>query len=1037
MEDVFKHLFLQSPVAKLCGHFEKLNRGFNVSTVEANNSFKALFDIEDSDFINQNLNKLIKTDKYNNAHAILTQTKKLIESGGGSVKAQVPPHSANWYYVTVNLLPNNFFVCSLFNITNEQRILEESESFFKLIPDLFCVLDSNACFINTNPIWEQITGFKKEVMIGKSFFEFIHPDEYEDTYSKWVDYRDKSAFNTFTNRYRCKNGMYRYFEWRTYHHDDRYFAAARDITRRIEKNQRLERLTAFSNDLLRMSGDKPDLDSILYNLMWLTNSKYCAFNLYNSYNNTYSTVRVVGDTKGIDKIQKILGFKLLGRSWKYNPLEKNQFTDNAVHIYNSFYDFPDFILPKLVKIALQKAFPIGNIATYKISSGQKMIGDVVFITKKGVDFQQSNDLEIYIKQIGLLFYRMEAEEALRSNENLLRQIIDLVPHFIFAKDYQGRFILANKSIAEAYGTNTFDIIGKTDVDFNPVSTQVNHYKKDDREVIKSGKPKYIANEPVRTSSGKTLILQTIKIPFTNPKTNEVSVLGVSTDITERINIENMLRTSEARYRNIVEQAADTILLGTSDGSIVGANDQAEILTLYTKEELCSMKIEDLFTHEVLESVPMRYDLLRRGRTVRNERTLKRKDGSLVPIEMNTRRMPDNSLQSILRDIEEIKRIQKELTDAKEKAEENDRLKSAFLSNMSHEIRTPMNAIVGFSSLLTDPDIAQHKRTYYSEIIENNCNNLLRIIDDVLDISKIESGQLKIIKAPCNINKTLERLYDIVSDSVKKRNIPIEIKYTPLAQELMVFTDETRLMQVLMNLTGNAVNFTAKGLVSFTVEIDGNNLLFMVTDTGCGIENELQQKVFDRFFRTEALRDSRHGGTGLGLTICKSLVEMMGGNIWLESEVNVGTRVFFTIPFDKVLSRQIPVESLKSVPPEFSEFSVLVVEDDKNSMEYLKELLKTFNFGKVVYSDNGIEAVDLAKTHSFDAILMDLQIPGINGLEATRIIKHYKPSTVIIAQTAFAMQNDRETCINAGCDEYITKPLKPGELISALIKTLKV
>lgn len=695
MENLHKHLFQQSPVPSLCGHIIKSKHSMNILVDDVNISFKNLFGIKDDHFLGQNLDKLSNDEKLKSTHFLLVQIKKAVLLGGGYAKFQIPLNSLQWYYLTVNLLPDNYYMCSLLHITKEQHIIEESEIFFKVIPDLFCVLDKEGIFLNTNPIWEQITGYKKERIVGKSFFEFVHPDEYEQTYRQWIDYRDKSAFNTFTNRYRCKNGMYRYFEWRTYQQEDRFFAAARDITRRTEKSERLEKLTIFSNELLQMSGDKPDLESILQNLLWLTQSKYCAFNLFNPYDKSYTSLEIVGDNKGINKFQKIVGFKLQGRKWKYNPLEDRYFSDKAVHIFNSFADFPNFILPKIIKQALHKGFPIGNIAIYKISGGEEMIGDLVFVTKKGVEFQQSNDLDIYIQQIGLLFYKLRVDDSLRKNENMMRQIIDLVPNFIFAKDYEGRFTLANKSIAEAYGTNTADIIGKTDVDFNPVSTQLNHFKKIDRNVIKTGKSNQIASEPVRTASGKTMIVQTIKIPFINPETNTINVLGVSTDITDRISAENQLKASEANYRDIIDRAADTILIGSPDGFIVGANDQAEILTGFSKEELCGMRIEKLYTNDVLNTVPLRYDLLKRNRTLRRERILTRKDGTLIPVEMNTRRMLDNSLQSIIRDIEEIKRQQQELTDAKEKAEENDRLKSAFLSNMSHEIRTPMNAIVGF------------------------------------------------------------------------------------------------------------------------------------------------------------------------------------------------------------------------------------------------------------------------------------------------------------------------------------------------------
>lgn len=284
---------------------------------------------------------------------------------------------------------------------------------------------------------------------------------------------------------------------------------------------------------------------------------------------------------------------------------------------------------------------------------------------------------------------------------------------------------------------------------------------------------------------------------------------------------------------------------------------------------------------------------------------------------------------------------------------------------------------------------------------------------------------------------MERLHHIVADSICKRNVSIKIVYSPPTQEIDILADETRLMQVLMNLTSNALNYTSQGSISIRVEESDDYISFSVSDTGCGIAKEFQQKVFDRFYRTGALRDSKHGGTGLGLTICQSLVEMMGGSIWLSSELNVGTKVGFTIPNIKAAYKQVHVKIMTTTTPVFSDFSAMVVEDDKNSQEYLKELLKPLQFKDLVFIDNGIDAIELATKGSFDVILMDIQIPGINGIESAQHIKKIKPEIAIIAQTAFAMQNDRETCIASGFDEYITKPIKPQELTDALVKVLKI
>lgn len=1035
MESFFNLIFQESHVGMIMGNAFCRGSKKTYHIADANPAMLHIMDTRADVLKNKDLTKVIEKLS-NQAAEFLLIVKNQLDKSFNSNSITFKSLQNRWYHLLIHVNNDYHFLCTFYDITSEKQVVEESENFVRLIPDMLCCLDENGYFLKTNDLWEQTTGLHKDAFIGRSFFEFVHPDEFHDSYRKWNEIKDKSAFNTFTNRYKCKNGLYRYFEWRTYFHNNKYYAAARDITRRIEKNQRLENLASFSEELLEMTSDNYDFDKILNNLMVLTPARYCAINLFDPTKNTYTTVAIKGEIKGIERLQKLLGFKLLERSWKYNPMQENYFSSGAFHILKSFNEFPDFIIPRAIRATLSKAFPVGNIGIFKIKTDSEIIGDIVLFTKKGEEISLSIDLDIYIRQIGMLFSRIRTEDALRQSRQQLRQIIDLVPHFIFAKDINGRFILANKSIAETYGTTTEEIIGKTDDNFNNNNEENEHFRKIDREVIISGKPKFIEAEPVTGANNTTKIVQTIKIPFIDAQENIKAVLGVSTDITERVKAQIKLETSEMRYRTLVEFAADTILLGITDGTITQANDQAEKLTGYTKDELTKLRIENLFTSDALNKTPMRYDLVSQGQTVRNERIIRRKDGTKIAIEMNTRMMPDNTIQTIMRDIEETKRIQKELTLAKEKAEENDRLKSAFLSNMSHEIRTPMNAIVGFSGLLADDNLSDEKKQYYIDIIEKNCNNLLRIIDDVLDISKIESGQLEIIKTSCNLHEVIERIKDIITETHEKIKNGIELRFNLPDHQLEIVTDETRLMQVLVNLSTNAMNFTQEGYVEIGVTHSDKEVLFFVKDTGIGIAPELHEKVFERFYRTGQITTGRHGGTGLGLTICRSLIEMMGGKIWLESKPGQGTQVYFTLPYVKAAISDSTTNTMTSPKTDFANYSILVVEDDENSLEYLLTLLKYYGFKKVVAAIDGNSAVEKALSESFDVILMDIQLPDISGLEATQLIKQTKPEMMIIAQTAFAMQNDKARCIRAGCNDYITKPVKPEELMVTLSHSLR-
>ncbi len=425
------------------------------------------------------------------------------------------------------------------------------------------------------------------------------------------------------------------------------------------------------------------------------------------------------------------------------------------------------------------------------------------------------------------------------------------------------------------------------------------------------------------------------------------------------------------------------------------------------------------------------------------------DGNKHTIKVFKRRVFDinGSVLGVLgisTDITERKRYEKALVEALEKAEESDRLKSAFLANMSHEIRTPLNGIIGFSKYLRNfPDTNREETLKFLNIICNSADHLLNLINDIIDISKIEVGQLKIAPESINLNALLNEIYTFyysAKPDLSKRGVSFRITTSLSDAESSIVVDKVRLRQVLNNLIGNALKFTREGSVEFGYELttDKNYVRFFVKDTGIGISKDKVELIFQRFRQADIDITKKFGGTGLGLAISKSLVDLMGGNIWVDSQPEIGSTFYFTLPFIKTA---IPVAK-SDAPFEFKEVMdklkgkrILIAEDDTNSLFYLKTVLQ--NSGIVCLEAlNGRDAVNLfLKNPDVDLILMDLKMPELSGFEAIKEIRRVSPKVPIIVQTAHVFNDEKVLCNAMGCDNFISKPVDINVLFSALIQLI--
>ena len=374
-----------------------------------------------------------------------------------------------------------------------------------------------------------------------------------------------------------------------------------------------------------------------------------------------------------------------------------------------------------------------------------------------------------------------------------------------------------------------------------------------------------------------------------------------------------------------------------------------------------------------------------------------------------------------------KKMEQELTTAKDRAEESNRLKSAFLANMSHEIRTPLNAIVGFSGILASTEEEEEKQEYVS-IIENNNTLLLQLISDILDLSKIEAGTLDFKYSNVNLNTLMKELecgllLRVKSDAVK-------LEFVEPTEPCIAYTEKNRLSQLMINLVANAIKFTEKGSIRFGYEQRERELYFYVADTGCGIPKDKQQNIFGRFVKLNSFAQ----GTGLGLSICKTLLDHMDGKIGVESEEGQGSTFWFTLPYKPAVAvdKVKKLEDIQPIVVEKGKLTILIAEDNASNYKLFESILK-FDY-HLIHAWDGREAVELFREHNPQIVLMDINMPVMDGYEATQEIRKYSAKVPIIAVTAFAYASDEQKVMESGFDGYMPKPIN-AKLLKAQLKDL--
>jgi len=647
----------------------------------------------------------------------------------------------------------------------------------------------------------------------------------------------------------------------------------------------------------------------------------------------------------------------------------------------------------------------------------------------------SHTIQMVLENKRIQDERKMAIAAQRESEELYRSIYEntLVAILLISPE-TGRILSANDFACKLFNmTNEEHCLMGIDGFIDWSDTRWSSYME---EMAKNGR--YKGNLTFLKKGGIRFQAELSSSTFLNKDGHKRSSIVIR-DLTEQKLAEKKLKT----LSKAIEQSPTSIIITNANGIIEFVNNKFVAVMQYSMSDVTGRKPR-IFNpgHAPKDIFDEMWKTIKDGNVWQGENENRTKDGTkflenVIISPLLKQRGNISNYIIIMEDITEKKKMLDDLIIAKEKAEESDRLKTAFLHNISHEIRTPMNAIVGFSSFLSEPDLTPEKRKIFTDVIIQSSDQLLSIITEIIEVATIEAGQVKINIGEVNLNTLLKLLYDQFLLKVHKQNVTLSYETFFSDEEALVLTDNIKLTEILSNLIGNAVKFTNHGYVDFGYTVNEEFLEFYIRDSGIGILPEMHDEIFKRFRQVDYTSSRQFGGSGLGLSISKSYVELLGGNIWLKSEPNQGSAFYFTIPYRRVSlikTSQLQADHETSFD-DVNQKTLLIAEDEDTNFLLLVAFLSGLKMN-IIRAFNGAEAVSICRSNpNVNLVLMDIKMPEMDGFEATKCIKRFCPDLPILAQTAFISESDKQKAIACGCSDFISKPIDQKELNQKIGKLL--
>lgn len=882
---------------------------------------------------------------------------------------------------------------TLHNANNAQRILE-------LTADTMLLIDRNGICVDIDSHCD-LWFLQEEVLLGKDIFELL-PERTRDKVMpvfETVIGEHRSVSKNF--KLELKNETF-YFKCLMHPYDDMVLCQYRDITQRSNVKRQLEQ----ANRTLR------EIQKVAQIGHW-------------TYNTAENVFHYTGYTGVLCK-------------------------EDVQHISFDMYK-------QLIMEEDHPAFEnwceknVSEFNQESISYRIRLDGDIFYVRIQTYLREELPDgscnIEGYIQNITVLQHR-------RNDINTLTHAINNAKESIFAAKPDGTVIFANRRFLYNHG-----LVDNTDISrlkiYNIVADMPTEeaWQERCRNAVQNGSNTFIAHHPSKIH--KDILAYECTMYNVISDSGEESFWSFAHDISERMRYEAQIK----RLNRIMDTTINNLPAGivvkeiNNDFRYVYRNRES-----YNRDHFNDNPVGkndyDFYPPIVAEKKRQEdIEVAATGKGLHWIAEGKDRNGNLIILDKRKIKVDGDELSSpiivsIEWDITELEMIKRELQSSKDKAEMSDNLKSAFLTNMSHEIRTPLNAIVGFSHLITESDDAEERKTYY-QIVEANNERLLQLINEILDLSKIESGTIEFSFGLTSLHNLCQEIHDA---HIFRTPEGVQLVYEPSDESLRIETDKNRVFQVISNLIGNAVKFTKEGSIKYGYELVDGQIVFHVTDTGTGIEPEKVGRVFERF----AKLNNHAQGTGLGLSICKSIVERLGGQISVSSIVGVGTTFTFTLPYStqetpkEVDSEMKTVLYKEKVPQSGNGISanegtgkekihmtkqvcILIAEDTDSNYDLLNAILgKQY---RLVRANDGMEAVLLYDEVKPDLVLMDIKMPNLDGLEATKIIRELSATVPIIAQSAFAYEHDVKAAMEAGCNDFIAKPIAQSKLKEVINKWL--